>query len=64
MCQKQHFIKCIKCLLHQQLTKLSVFTREPGEFLSLFISLLLLTVADVACCTLVLKFVIHTLKLL
>lgn len=47
-CHSRHFPKSIKFLLSQQFTKLSDFKRGSGEFPSLFISLLLLTVVAVA----------------
>lgn len=46
--RRKSFRMFIKFLQTQQLTELSDFVMESGEFLSLFISLLLLTVADVA----------------
>ena len=33
MCCRQHFTKCLKSLLMQQVSKLSVFLRESGDFL-------------------------------
>ena len=48
MYQTQSFTKFIMFLLTRQLTKMSNFIRESGEFLSLFMPLLLLTVVDAA----------------
>ena len=40
ICHGHHFTTLFKFIVNQQLTKLSDFIREPGEFLSLFSSLL------------------------
>ena len=48
---KRCVINFVKCPLTQQLTNLSDFRRESGEFLSLFMCLLLLSAVAVAALT-------------
>lgn len=62
ICHKQCFTKCSKSVPTQQLTKPGNFMREFGKFISLFISMPLLTVYDVAAWTysmLVFKFAVY-----